>query len=75
MAGIIYCQKMGKGNQLRKKYTEKLMVRHLYLTISVCLFNNYECGFSISLVIDKELFLFCKREANTLAQFVVKGFT
>jgi hypothetical protein len=23
MAGIIYCQKMGKGNQLRKKYTEK----------------------------------------------------
>ena len=48
MAGIIYCQKMEKGNQLREKYAKKRMVRLFYLTICIRLCKNYECGLSIS---------------------------
>ena len=49
MAGIIYCQKMEKGNQLRRKYAKKINGEAFYLTICVRLCSNYECGFSTSL--------------------------
>ena len=48
MAGIIYCLKLDKGNQLRRKYAKKTNGEVKCLTICVRLCNNYECGFSTS---------------------------
>ena len=61
MAGIIYCQKLDKGNQLRRKYAKKtngeaFLPHHLRSFMQQLRVRILDLAFFI----DKELFRFCQ---------------